>query len=248
VEQLSIVIPSHRRAEHVRTLGAVTDPIVCVAEDQEAEYREHNPAVEIVVHPATVIGLPAKRQWIYEYFGSCFMLDDDVPYLVDLMRFTKDATPVKVDPAKARALIERCADTARQVGAYLFGFNNALRPDHYQAQDPLSFTGYIPGHSTGILAGSKLYWNAKLRTTDDYWMSALNAYQHRIVVKDLRYCAFQVGTFASSGGQASHRTMAQERESTRILQEHFGEAIKPKRATAGRKATHSEQRMLKLPY
>ena len=164
------------------------------------------------------------------------------------MRFTKDATPVKVDPAKARALIERCADTARQVGAYLFGFNNALRPDHYQAQDPLSFTGYIPGHSTGILAGSKLYWNAKLRTTDDYWISGLNAYHHRIVVKDLRYCAFQVGTFASSGGQASHRTMAQERESTRILQEHFGEAIKPKRATAGRKATHSEQRMLKLPY
>lgn len=56
----------------------MTDPIICVSESEVAEYSEYNPGVEIVAHPDSVKGLPAKRNWMVNYFNELFMLDDDV--------------------------------------------------------------------------------------------------------------------------------------------------------------------------
>lgn len=245
-ERLSIVIPSHRRAGAVKAINAVTDPILCVEESQRDEYADAYPETRIDTHPDSIVGLTAKRQWIYENYGTVFMLDDDVPYFVHLGRAPGEEP--KVPPAMARALIEQACHMAEGIGAYLFGFNNVLRPEQYLPHKPFALQGYIPGHSTGIRAGSKLYWNANLRTTDDYWISALNAYHYRVAYKDLRYAAMQAGTFTSLGGQASHRTMAAERESTEILNEYFGDVIQRKRKASTTKLAHSEQRSLRLPY
>lgn len=40
---LKIVIPSHKRADHVLSKRLVCDPIICVAESQAEEYRRYNP-------------------------------------------------------------------------------------------------------------------------------------------------------------------------------------------------------------
>lgn len=74
---LSIVIPTYKRPERVISKTLVTDPILCVAQSEEAAYKEFNPDCEIVVHPDSVKGLPAKRNWIVQHFGEMFMLDDD---------------------------------------------------------------------------------------------------------------------------------------------------------------------------
>lgn len=67
---LNIVIPTYKRPERVISKALVTDPILCVAESEEGVYREHNPECEIVTHPDSVKGLPAKRNWMVQRFGD----------------------------------------------------------------------------------------------------------------------------------------------------------------------------------
>ena len=76
--EVKIVIPSHRRADRVKTLGVAPGAILCVPKAQEGAYRKHNPGAELSAHPDDVIGLAAKRNWICERFGDVMMLDDDL--------------------------------------------------------------------------------------------------------------------------------------------------------------------------
>lgn len=246
MEIVKIVCPSHKRPDRVIAKDAITNLCLCVAESQEAAYKEHNPGVEIVTHPDDVVGLHAKRQWIYEHFGSVFMIDDDVPHLRNLQ--APAGQPQNFSPEETYEIVQRNAWITREIGAYLFGFNHIVRPEMSHPMDPYRFTGYIPGHSTGILAGSKLYWNPELKTTDDYWISCLNAYHHRKVVKDLRYAFDQKETFRGKGGQSDHRNMSVERESSRILHKYFGDVIQKKKDSPAAKRKHEEQRTLKLPF
>ena len=75
--EIKIVIPSHKRWDRILTTKVV-DAIVCIPESQEDMYKEHNPDVELVTHPDSVVGLTLKRQWIYEHFKNVLMLDDDI--------------------------------------------------------------------------------------------------------------------------------------------------------------------------
>lgn len=75
---LNIVIPSYKRADCVLAKDLVANPIICVAESESGAYKEFNPECEIVTHPDSVKGLPAKRNWMVQHFGELFMLDDDV--------------------------------------------------------------------------------------------------------------------------------------------------------------------------
>ena len=78
MESLKIVICSHKRPARVTTQYLVKDCIIVIPESQYPEYKEANPNTEIVTHPDSVVGLPPKRQWIMDYFGDVFMLDDDL--------------------------------------------------------------------------------------------------------------------------------------------------------------------------
>lgn len=60
---LNIVIPTYKRPERVLSKALVTNPILCVSESEKEAYREFNPECEIVTHPDSVKGLPAKRNW-----------------------------------------------------------------------------------------------------------------------------------------------------------------------------------------
>ena len=60
-ETLKIVVPSHRRWDLLTTHKAVDIDAVCIPESQLAQYRAHNPQLEYVTHPDSVVGLHAKR-------------------------------------------------------------------------------------------------------------------------------------------------------------------------------------------
>ena len=75
---LTVVIPSAGRADRVRTHKAIKADVLCVPECEADAYRRRGYGVEIVTHPDTVRGLPAKRQWIADRFGDVFMVDDDI--------------------------------------------------------------------------------------------------------------------------------------------------------------------------
>ena len=215
-----IVIPTHHRAGRISTWKVFPSGILCVAASQADAYREHHPDREIVVHPDSVKGLASKRQWIYQHFGDVFMADDDITTMIDLS--TPRGQPSRLMPPITEEIVHRTADTARQLGAFLFGFNSHSDPLAYTEFKPVKITGYVAGHATGILSGSKLWWRDDMSLNDDYWISALNMYYHRLAFIDNRYGLAHTDTFHNLGGLSHIRTTADFKASWERLRQAFG--------------------------
>jgi hypothetical protein len=245
--QVEVVIPSHKRAGRIATLGLLPSAIVCIPESQAAEYRAAHPGAQLVTHPDSVVGLQAKRNWMYKHFGNLLMLDDD---LTDFRRLYLPAgEPVSVqDESRILAIINETAYAAKQSGSYLFGFNSNPNPTMYKALNPIQLTGWVNGCAQGLLAGSKLWWSTEITCNCDYWISALNAYHHRTIWKDTRYTFIQADTFTGAGGQAEFRNMEAEAADFELLKRCFGEAIQKKKDSKLAKRKHAFQKTLKLPF
>lgn len=242
-----IVIPSHKRADRVKTTKIVADPIVCVAESQEAEYREHNPDIEVVTHPDSVIGLPPKLQWIYERFGNVFFLDDDIVAVKRVYEDDNSRTNI-TDKELVRDIIMKTAIDAQNAGAYLYGFSKDPNPLLYNAHDPIVMSGYVTGCATGVWASPKLRWDCRMKIKGDIWISCLNAYYHRKIWRDTRFCFVQEKTFKNAGGLAEIRNTILEKEMYDFLKEHFGEVIQLKQEGALRKKRHEFEISMKVPF
>lgn len=253
MSDVHIVIPSAGRADDVKVIPQVLDPdmaVLCVPESEEAEYRRHNPGVEIVAHPDSVRGLPPKRQWIYDKFGDVMMLDDD---LVVCYHFEHASGTCTVGPQETYDLIQRLADNARDMGIYLFGFSPYPDIRAYTDHAPFKVTGFVIGGTLGILKGSKLSFSSEVVAGDDYWISALNAYHHRMALIDLRYkITSKSNTFHGKGGTSMLRTTSTEARDTEVLRRYFGsDVVKTKKRTflsKGKAHGHEHQRTLVLPF
>lgn len=244
--ELKIVIVSHKRADRVLTTRAVAGCALCVEESQAAEYARHNPGVELLVHPDAVVGLPAKRQWILDRYPDCFQLDDDLKEMRAVHRPAGQSS--RLSPEEAREVILATAAAARAAGCYLFGFNQSANPTAYNGLKPIDLTGYVIEGWIGFLSGSKLFYPRDLRLGGDFWISALNAYHHRICWKDLRFAFVPANTFKNPGGQSEFRNMEREEESWHFLRKMFGEAIQLKPDTHLAKRKHQFQKVLRLPF
>jgi len=243
--EIKIVIPSHKRPERVLTKHVVADPIVCVPVSQGDNYRANNPEIEVVTHPDSVIGLTLKRQWIYEHFGDVFMLDDDIK---SMRRVYHESEYLIKNKQLVREIIESTADVARQAGAYLFGFSKNPNPASYRSSRPIELTGYVTGCATGLLKGSKLFYDGRINCNEDYWISCLNAYFHRIIYKDTRFVFEQAGTFTSTGGLAEFRNMQAEEDDFNYLREMFGDVVRLKTDTSQRKRKHVFEKTMKVGF
>jgi len=250
VKDVQIVIPSHLRAGSVTTIPSTLDPdmaVVCVPEAQADEYAEKHPEFEIVAHPDDGVGITMKRQWSFDLYGDAFMLDDDV---LRMRHFEHKKLACHPTPAMVYDLIQRLAYQARDLGIYLFAFSPYGDIRTFNPLRPMKVTGMAIGGSFGMLAGSKLWYNASVVTCDDYWISALNAHYHRMCLVDLRYDFDTGNTFTKAGGCSSIRTLDTERRDNEILRESFGKEVFPKKArTPFSKGLtgHEEQRTLNLP-
>lgn len=245
--EIAVVIPSHKRAGRVITHRAVTGAVVCVPESQAAEYARAQPELVLVTHPDTVVGLPAKRNWIYDHFGDVLQLDDDISEMRRVYTGAKES--IRVPPDVARAIIEETGRAARAAGAYLWGFATNPNPVTYSAFRPIRLTGYVTGCATGLLRGSKLWYNSAIKCNEDYWISLLNAYHHRLIWKDTRFTFSQHDTFTATGGLAEFRDVDAERQDFELLQRCFGsEVVRLKKDTVLAKRKHPFQKAIKLPF
>lgn len=228
--ELEIIIVSHKRAGRVLTHKYIARAKICVPESQQAEYVKHHPADALLVHPDAVIGLPAKRQWIIENVQNVFMIDDDSMGMQRIWRPQgRKGIAALMKPDEARSAIEQCAATARELGAYMFGFNSHCAPMTYNGFRPFRFGGYTPGGAFGILEGSKLWFpNNTTLPIDDYWICLLNAYLHRYAWYDCRFAFAFKDTYIGRGGMAEYRADDAEAKATEYLKRYFGEAIQPK--------------------
>jgi hypothetical protein len=243
---VTIVCPTHGRAGNVKSFGVFGPslPLVVMEGEQAELYRDAYPNAELIVHPK-MTGVNPKRQWIYEQFGDCFMIDDDVDSLLD--HGALPGEPMKIrDPERARDIVQRACDTAEDLGCYLFGFQQQPNPSLYKPQDPFRLRGLITGAALGIRAGSKLWFPGKLHGSGDLWISALNAFHHRFLFIDNRYCFPNVNTFQNVGGLAGVRTMATLERNFDELQVAFGDAIYRRKGDHGSGAAWAVN--LRIPW
>ena len=221
---VKIVCPTHGRAGRVKAFGIFGPgtPTLVLSESELPKYKEHYPDADYDVHPDSVLGMNAKRQWMYERYGDLLMIDDDVIAFSDL-----GAAPgedASISPSMALEIVDRTRAEAEAAGAFLWGFARTLNPTHYSPQSPVGLTGFIPGCGMGLRPGSKLWWpDNGMMDLDDAWICLLNAHYHRYVWRNERYCLQAVDTFASIGGNSTWRTSKEMSNGTNKLAEAFGE-------------------------
>lgn len=250
--EFHVVTPSYRRADDVLAASKVANIKIVVRPEEADAYREHNPYNEIVVMDKGVTGLSNTRQWIYEHFGNVFMVDDDVVRVSRLYMIDKAAA--SMSPEEAYELIQFTGNMAHEAGCYLFGFNPNPSSLIFNPFQPIRLSGYIPGYSLGLIKGSKLYFDPTFVTTDDYFISALNAYHHRMCWKDTRFCFEPKDNFEKTGGVAAYRTMDTEKQDTLNLAKMFGDVVRLKGVTgmgkkgASRVAGIEFSRTLMIPF
>jgi hypothetical protein len=151
--EIKIVIPTYKRAGNITTLKAVSQAILCVTASEKSLYKDHHPDTEIVEHPDSIIGLPLKRQWIYEKFGDVLMVDDDITYVRRLYPASGTKRAGILNPEEAWAIVQWAGNTAKLCGCYLFGFNKTPNPLIFNPFTPISLSGVVQGGAIGLLSG-----------------------------------------------------------------------------------------------
>jgi hypothetical protein len=77
---LKVLCPSKGRAGNVLTLDCFPDLTFVVTAEEEGLYKEHYPDNEVLATPASIRGITATKQWIFDHFRdrNIFMVDDDI--------------------------------------------------------------------------------------------------------------------------------------------------------------------------
>ena len=227
---LRIVIPSHKRWDRVLAKKLVQDPIICVAESQEAIYHDYNPDCEIVTHPDSVVGLIPKRNWMARHFGDLFMLDDDVHVVRRQYVEHGETAPIR-DPVEVTNIIMRLHELSVMLDIHLWGFSSAVTPVMYSEDEYLSLSHMITGCAYGVRYNTNIWWNEEIKLKEDFWISCYVKHKERRILTDCRYNFAQKGTFVSSGGLAGIRNQEEERRSILFMRKNFGECIRLKGQT-----------------
>lgn len=245
---MKIIVPSKGRHNELHTVKAIEVDAICVAESEAANYR-NNCAVELMIHPDSIVGLGAKRQWIYDNVGDVCMIDDDI------MSFSRLYCPrhrrkKRLLPSEAREVILATADMARQIGAFLFSIMPHGDTRGYYPQRPFRLTGYVNGAVLGMLSGSMMRFTNDVIGVNDYFVSGLNAYYHRYMFVDERFGFRQAKTFANPGGLATCRSHESEERDTDYLRQMFGDCVKRKTGNAARVKNRKirAHRCLDIPF
>lgn len=251
-EPVTVVVPSKGRWDRV-LVGNMLDPadfVVIVEPQEESLYRDHNPDLQIVAHPAEVSKYSKKLEWAYRTYGTVFFMDDDMSKLVHFEHAGRDPAHY-LNPAEAIAVIRRAATECRQAGTFMFGFmHRDIRL--FKTWKPWTLTGWIPGSGLGLLSGSSIEFNHDIGMNMDYWLSCYAVYVHRFLWKDWRYQPDGPATTFSGavGGASAVRTSDSERRDHELLVRSFGADIVrlKKPAPQLKQAQHEYARTLWFPF
>ena len=251
------LILSHKRAGRVTTHRRVANCELVIPQSQDEAYAKEHPELPRILHPDTVVGMPAKRQWCYDKFGDQMQLDDDLIAIFRIYRRQGGWKKSVLGPSRAYELIQQLGETARQLGAYLFGFGSHANPMTYDALRPFRLGGYSPSGALGLLAGSKLWFPAETTLpVEDYWICLLNSYYHRYCFYDARFAAGFNETYVRAGGLSEFRApgadgIEPEVAATVYLRRFFGEAIRSSTygsSVVTKRGKNPGRRQIHLPF
>lgn len=77
----------------------------------------------------------------------------------------------------------------------------------------------------GFRRGHGLRFDERIVAKNDFDIAAMNAWKHRLCVKDCRYTFCQKETFTGKGGQAAFRTSQTEKRDVALLQQKWGDVF-----------------------
>jgi hypothetical protein len=235
--------------------GAVTthkfwNAILVVQESELAAYKEaHGDEVEIVAHPDALVG-GAGWNWVYDRWPNLFLLDDDLGPMF-WMGHAQGESIQYFDAEHADEVVQHVASMAWQAGAYAFTLNSSADIRNFIPSDPFRLSGYAQGW-IGLFAGSRLRWlEDPYFMYTDYYLSALNAYWHRILWVDNRFSATSIGDDARSpGGAQFFRNTHHLERGYYLLKRLFGDAVvlKQKSQLSRGRKQHPWQVNLLVPW
>ena len=215
---MKVVIPSRRRADVLpsRALQLFPNAVVCVAEEERDEY--FRVCKNIVTHPDDVTGIGPIRQWINNHFSDELLLQvDDDCYSLGVM-VGQRARRIS-HPDDVMAVTRQVGECAREAGAKIFGFNQALDVRKFSPLKPFSFNSWVGG-VIGFVGREVQYdTTLKLRADIDACLSSL--LKHRIVFVDLRF-SFAQKRFEGKGGNAVNRSSEQHHRELAYLKRKWG--------------------------
>lgn len=223
-----IIIPSHKRHDNVVSKKLVNNPIICVEKKQVDIYKEYNPECEIIAHPNEIIGLIPKRNWMVNYFGDIFMIDDDVFYFKKMYIKEGQSSVIK-DPSFITSQIYQLYELSKLLNISLFGFTKNPRLEQYDVFKPFWLSKMIAGCAYGVIKNENKRWNEDMKLKEDFWISCLTKYYERKILVDTRFNFSQKDTFKNPGGLSEIRNHNEEMRSMLILKKHFGDTIKLKK-------------------
>jgi hypothetical protein len=202
---MRVVIPSRGRAEtlHKKALALFPDATVCVGESEADSYVKAGvPSDQIVTHPDSVVGIGPLRQWILNAFDDRYLLqvDDDVKAVKCLAHLHLRTV---TDPLSVRRIVVNAAHCADDIGASVFGFNQAWDVRKFQPFTPFKINSWAGG-VVGFV-GRKHKYDTKLllRADIDFWLRCL--LEDRVTWLDDRF-SFVHSRFTGAGGNAANRS------------------------------------------
>jgi hypothetical protein len=227
--------------------------VVCVPRSQRAEYAKVAGAGRVLTHPDAVKGLTPKLNWIFDNVRddeAIVFVDDDILSLQRCFTDRGEESTIR-DPATIEAIIRNTFILASDAGAFYFGWeasNGALR--YYTGLKPLMLTGYVNGCAMGFRTGHGLRFDSRIVAKNDFDIAAMNAWRHRLCLKNCRYTFCQKETFTGRGGQAAFRTSETEIRDVALLQKKWGSVFNfgGKSGTRKRDYAGVQKITLNLPF
>jgi hypothetical protein len=221
---VKMVIASRARASSIadRTLRIVPDDcLVCVSEDERDAYAAVVGKRELLLHPPTVKGLAAAKNWILKTLTDkiVVIIDDDISGLKCLVGWNPR---VYRNGEITRRVLENTAECAAGFKATLFGYNQQENPIGFKPFNPVILHRWI-GSVVGVI-GRDIAWNENLKLCSDIDANLTSLLKHRVVYCEHRF-VFMVKRQSNAGGNSLFRTAASEKEERQWLKDKWGDYV-----------------------
>ena len=227
LEPLKIVIPSYKRADRVLSKRLFERPIICVCESEKREYERLNPECEILTHPDSVRGLVAKRNWIADNIGDCFMIDDDVVSCHNIS-VPPSEKAYNLSNQEIYDTIQRLYRLAILLDVHLFGFSTKTRPCFYNEKSWYALNIPITGCAYGIRQSKNIHWDTRFTLKEDFLISSTLMFRERNILTCQALNFVQRDTGVNRGGLSEFRNKDEIKRNILLLRKFFGESIKKK--------------------
>lgn len=215
--------PSYKRPE--KSITQINYPFVklVVKEDEADQYRKNGN--DIVVCPNEAQGNTGRiRNWILDNLfedADCLVLMDDDCKLVGRWENQKN---YKFNPEELEEFCEIQAMLCQDMGFKFWGLNTVTDKGAYREYTPFSTLQFIGGPFQAHLKDSEIRYDTNLPLKEDYDITLQHCLEYGGALR-VNYAHYDVKQAEQTGGCATYRNLAREKEQFFALQRKWGKDI-----------------------